>query len=84
MKEWIGLTIGEVLVRCGVSFADVQVLDEPPGKLRAVEFVCLEGGQPRRVVLEIDYCSDLFSVDRSWSQKLVEEQTVVKVRPSDK
>jgi hypothetical protein len=82
MKEWVGLTIAQVLAICQSSYSEVRLVDEPPGKLRAVELVCREGGQPRRVVLEIQYHSDLFSADRDWAETVVTAQKVVQVHSS--
>ena len=82
MNSWIGLTIGQIFDLCGVVYADVQVVDEPPGKFRGVDFICREGGKARQVVLEVEYDSDLFSADRSWSPVLVQKQKVVKVHTS--
>ena len=79
MNDWIGLTVSAVLSRCGTNYKDVQLVDEPPGKLRAIEFFCHQGGRPRRVVLEIQPHSDLFSAERSWDQTLVEAQKVLNV-----
>ncbi len=79
MSNWIGLTIGQILELCGVSYSEVQMVDEPPGKLRAVEFNCREGDRARRVRLEVQYSSGLFSKDRSWDQAVVEAQPVTKV-----
>ena len=79
MNDWIGLTVAEVLELCHASFGDVQLLDEPPGKLRSVRFVCRDTEPPRAVVLEIEYGSGSFSQTRSWPQLFVERLKVVKV-----
>jgi hypothetical protein len=82
MNDWIGLTVAEVMAICGVSYAELQLLDEPPGRLRAVELTCGDGGQPRRVVLEIESSALLFSAERSWPRELVESQKVITVHGS--
>ncbi len=82
MHNWIGLTVAQVLALCGASYSEIQMVDEPPGKLRGVEFVCQEEGKPRRVLVEIEYHSGLFSSERSWERKTVEKQRVIKVRDS--
>ena len=84
MHPWIGLTVAQVLALCGSSYSDVQMVDEPPGKLRGVELVCHEGGAPRRVLLEIEYHIDLFSAERSWDSEVVLRQKVVGVRGAAK
>jgi hypothetical protein len=80
MHPWIGLTVAQVLAICGTSYDEIQRVDEPPGKLRAVEFVCHEAGEPRRVRLEIEYHSGLFSRERSWDRTVVQDQKVVGVQ----
>jgi len=82
MDKWVGLSVGEVLEICGASYADARLLDDPPGRLRAVEFECREDGQPKPVVLEIDSGPGLFSEERAWPQTLVEKQKVVAVHSS--
>jgi len=82
MDKWIGLTVGQVLEICGASYADARLVDDPPGRLRAVEFERREGGKPTPVVLEIASGPDLFSEERTWSQTLVEKQRVVGVHSS--
>lgn len=82
MHHWIGLTIAQVLALCGTSYGEIQMVDEPPGKLRGVEFVCQEEGKPRRVLLEIEYHLGLFSSERSWDSAVVRDQKVVGVRDS--
>jgi hypothetical protein len=56
------------------------MVDEPPGKLHAVEFDCHQNTQSVRVVLELDYQPSLFSADRVWSEGLVGQQKVIGVR----
>lgn len=80
VQSWVGMTVAQVLALCGSQFSDVTMVDEPPGKLRAVEFVCRHGASPFRVVLELQYSSGLFSSARSWSEELVGKQKVVEVR----
>jgi hypothetical protein len=82
VSDWIGLTVAQVMAICGVTYDELQLDDEPPGKLRAVELTCREGGQPRHVVLELEYSAALFSADRSWPRELVESQKVIAVHES--
>ena len=83
MNDWVGRTVGQVLALCGATFGEVRLIDEPPGRLRAVQFTCREGGgQARPVTLEIEPRPELFSEDRSWAQALVEGQRVVGVHSS--
>jgi hypothetical protein len=80
VNNWAGLTVAEILALCATDFAEVGMIDEPPGKLRAIEFPCHAAGGGRKVVLEFDYDSSLFSSARSWPRALVEGRTVVRVR----
>jgi hypothetical protein len=80
MHNWIGLTVAQVLALCGASYDSVTMVDEPPGKLRAVELDCREGGRTVRVVLELEYVPKLFSASRTWDQGLVASQKVIGVR----
>jgi hypothetical protein len=76
---WVGLTVAQVLSLCGASYAEVRPIDEPPGKLRALELECRDP-TPHRVVLEIDYRPELFSATRTWAEALVRRQVVTAVR----
>lgn len=80
MQTWIGLTVAQVLDLCGAVYSEVRMVDEPPGKLRAVEFECRQGLLPVRVVLDLDYQPALFSPDRVWGEGLVGQQKVIGVR----
>jgi hypothetical protein len=82
MNDWIGLTVAEVLALCGAGYGEVQLLDEPPGKLRSVRFLCRDAEPPKTVVLDIEYGSGSFSLQRSWPQSFVEKLKVVKVHES--
>ena len=79
MNNWIGLTVVEVLALCGAKYSDVQLLDEPPGKLRSIRFSCRDVEPPRQVVLDVEYGSGSFSAARSWARSFVENLKVVKV-----
>jgi len=76
---WVGLTVAQVLSLCGASYGELTPIDEPPGKLRALEFECRDPA-PRRVVIEIAYRPELFSAARSWAEDLVRRQVVIGVR----
>lgn len=82
MQSWIGLTVAQVLASCGATYTEVRLVDEPPGKLRAVQVPCHQGEPPRRVALELRYHDGLFSAERSWSRELVEAQIVDRVLES--
>jgi hypothetical protein len=71
--------VAQVLSQCGTTYAELTMIDEPPGKLRALEFDCRKG-TARRVVIEIEYGPDLFSATRSWPEELVGSRIVTGVR----
>ncbi len=81
MQAWVGLTVAQVLATCGTPYEEVRLHDEPPGKLRTVEFVCRSLQPAARVTLELAYRDELFSIERRWPRALVEAQTVVRVQP---
>lgn len=83
-NNWIGQTIGEVLEECQTGPYRLRYIDEPPGKLRAVEITCEVNNEKQKVLLEIEYNSNLFSADRNWSLDLIKKQKVMKVHPADK
>jgi len=56
--------------------------DEPPGKLRSVEFDCRQSEPARRVILEFEYHIGLFSEERAWGNELVKAQRVIRVLES--
>lgn len=80
MQNWIGLTVAQVLSLCGTPYSDVRMVDEPPGKLRAVEFDCHQRPQSVHVMLELEYQPALFSADRLWPEDLIGQQKVIGVR----
>ena len=80
MEGWIGMTVAQVLSLCSTPYSEVRMVDEPPGKLRAVEFDCYQDQRSVRVVLELQYTPALFSSERSWAAGLVGQQKVVSVR----
>lgn len=77
--DWVGLTVAQVLSRCQTPYEEVELIDEPPGKLRSLAFVCHQSrpGVPMRVVLQAD--PGLFTPKRNWSRALVEAQKVAAV-----
>jgi hypothetical protein len=80
--SWIGLTVGQVLARCGTPDSELVMSDEPPGKLRGVEFECHRRDPAGRVALELEVHAGLFSAERSWASELVKAQKVVRVLDS--
>lgn len=79
LEQWIGHSVAHVLHACGTRYDEVVAIDEPPGKLRAVEFVCHGAEPPRRLRVRFAYDARLFSSARHWPEALVESQTVIAV-----
>lgn len=82
MQTWVGLTVAQVLALCGTSYNEVSLIDEPPGKLRAIQFDCHQSRPAMHVVLELQYHGALFSAERTWSSELVQTQEVARVLES--
>jgi hypothetical protein len=78
VKPWIGMTVAQVLAWCGTPYAEVKFIDEPPGKLRAIEFDCRRCEPEVRLTLEFEYHIGLFSMQREWERDVVTAQTVVR------
>ena len=79
MRELQGLTVAEALALCRVDFADARMIDEPPGKLRAIEITCAGKSGTTRLVLEFEYNPNLFSSSRSWPRSLIISQKIISV-----
>jgi hypothetical protein len=80
MNSWIGLTVAQALTQCGTPYDEVELVDEPPGKLRELVFICRSETPPRKVVVTLDYDSTLFSGKRDWPRSLVESRKITAVR----
>jgi hypothetical protein len=82
MRELEGLTVAEALALCRADFADARMIDEPPGKLRAIEIACAGKSGTTRLVLEFEYDPNLFSATRSWPRSLIISQKIISVHTS--
>jgi len=80
MKSWIGLTVAQALTQCGASYDEVRLVDEPPGKLVELVFMCKTETPPRKLAVTIAYTSRLFSARREWPRQLVESSKITAVR----
>jgi hypothetical protein len=76
MEQLIGLSVAQALRLCGKTFADIAFIDEPPGRLRAIELEC---GGASRLTLEIAGDSAPFSSERDWPEAEVLQMKVVRV-----
>ena len=70
-------SVEETLFDLGLNLKNASLVDEPPGKLRILEFT--RDDQPTIQII-LDYKPDtLFSVERDWSEKNILKATVLKV-----
>ncbi len=76
VKEFAGRPAARAIAHFAPGPVKFTMIDEPPGKLRAVEFVSRRGGQPRKVTLRLKYTIKLFSAERAWSREAIESATV--------
>jgi len=72
----VGKTVGQIMEEAGLEFGDLELIDEPPGKLRQVAYTATGEGEPRRIVLLLRYDSSLFSPEREWARDLVRAAVV--------
>ena len=84
MENWIGLTVAEVMRQCGANYQDLELVDDPPGKLRAVSLTCPGKGKREKVTLEFAWQPELFSRERTWDRATVESQKVTEVHRETK
>ena len=82
MDDLVGLTVGQVLAKYKLAYSDIDLIDEPPGRLWGAEVAIPEDSLPKRAILEIEPHAGLFSHARAWPQALVEQQKVIRVHTS--
>ena len=75
------LTVADVLKGLILDESKLTYVDEPPGKLRAIECDAVLRDSSVRVHVRIDvaYTVELFSDSRKWDPKVVRAATVHKV-----
>jgi hypothetical protein len=80
-EELEKLTVADVLKGLSLDESKLDYIDEPPGKLRALESEATPWGKKAkvRVRIEVDYTAALFSEKRKWDPKAVRAATVRKV-----
>lgn len=83
MHVLAGLTIAKVLAACHAEFADLTLIDEPPGRLRAIEIACRAPEAAGRLLLDVAGDVALFSEDRAWLEADVLKLKVIRVAKAD-
>ncbi len=76
-------TVGQVLDHFKVDPKNLVFVDDPPGKLQAVEFKVKRKEKILRIEVQLKYTLELFSAERKWDMKVVRRATVLKVDPPD-
>jgi hypothetical protein len=74
-------TLGPVLDHFKVNPKDLDYIDDPPGKLQAVEFKIKRDSKIVRVEVKLKYTIQLFSATRKWDLEHVRNATVLEVNP---
>jgi hypothetical protein len=78
-KSLVGQPAALALNRFKVGFDDLDMEDEPPGKLRAISFKVKKGDHTERLHLWLDYNLNLFSMNRDWDFKAIRKAKVIKI-----
>jgi hypothetical protein len=75
------LTVADVLKALSLDETKLELIDEPPGKLRelACEATLRDTKARVRVRIEVVYTLDLFSDQRKWDPRAIRAATVRKV-----
>jgi hypothetical protein len=76
-QAYAGKPAAAVLDHYHLKYADLEMEDEPPGKLQAFAFVRPE--DKKRVVVRLQYTPKLFSSDRKWDLQAVRAATILEV-----
>jgi hypothetical protein len=79
-EDLVGLTVAQVLSLRGVDYDSIELIDEPPGRLQAIEFPRPGAGGPK-IVLDLTGDPLPFSAEREWAKDDVLALTVARVRP---
>ena len=80
VEDLAGLTVSRVLSLLGLEYDSIELVDEPPGRLRAIE-IPRGGGRAERFVLDLAGDPLPFSEEREWARDDVLALTVARVRP---
>lgn len=81
-EHWNGITVAQALARCRTPYEEVELIDEPPGRLHILAFTCHGANPPAPVRVSLQPDPRLFSQARDWSRDLVEAQKVEAVLPA--
>jgi hypothetical protein len=78
-KDLVGRAAGVALDQYKLRLQDLDMIDEPPGKLQAVAFRRTRGGKKEWVTLWLRYTPKLFSMNRKWKIEAIRAATVRKI-----
>jgi hypothetical protein len=84
LQDLVGLTIAKILTVCHADYADLTMIDEPPGRLQAVEIVCRAPDHTDNFLLDVSGNLGLFSEGRDWSERDVLKLRVRRVARTDR
>jgi hypothetical protein len=75
-SDLVGLPAARALDHFEVGIEDLELVDEPPGKLQGVTFTHDRGGKTRRVTIWLNYTARLFAAERDWTIDAIRNATV--------
>jgi hypothetical protein len=75
-----GFSVAEVLSLLDLDYDSIELVDEPPGRLRVIE-IPPKGPDAETIVLELAGDPLPFSEEREWEKDDVLALTVARVRP---
>lgn len=83
MVTTIRKSAGEVLDHFAVKPSELNLIDDPPGKLKAIRFTTKRRNKTTRVEVRLRYTLELFSADRSWTPDSIRSAEVEAIEPTD-
>jgi hypothetical protein len=78
-SEFVGKAAKEVLNHFRIPYSDLEFIDEPPAKLRAVRWVRAGKGKNEDVTVHLNYTKELFSQSRTWDEGVVKRAIVTDI-----
>jgi hypothetical protein len=70
---------GHVLDHFKLQLKDLDMVDEPPGKLQAIRFTRIKDSKKVRVTIWLEYTPKLFSAERRWKIEVIRAATVRRI-----
>lgn len=78
-NQFLGKTAAEVIDYFGINRENVQMRDEPPGKLRAFLFRLASLPKGQVIFVELVYEDALYSADDNWKWEVIRKATVANI-----